>query len=153
MKLFQWGVARGRNGTLVRTATLRLPCQGGGSRWSHCAKTPCSGTPFGSHLAVLTQGKCKAAADDTRLQKLLAASESGDVDLFREMKSIKGDKKQHSTVTEHLDGVDGRENISEKFKAVYEALYNLAESSEEMNVIKEKLNNLIELGSIAQVNR
>ena len=97
--------------------------------------------------------KCKAAADATRLQKLLEASQSGDAHLLREMKSIKGGKKQHSTVTEHLDGVDGREAISEKFKNVYEALYNSAGSSDEMNEIKEKLKDLIGLGSIAQVNR
>ena len=85
------------------------------------------------HYAIM---KCKAASDATRLQKLLEASQSGYAHLLREMKSIKGGRKQHSTVTEHLDGVDGREAISEKFKNVYDALYNSAGSSDEMNELR-----------------
>ena len=102
------------------------------------------------HYAVR---KCQAQADATRLEKLLEAAQSGDVELLKQMKTIKGSKKQHSTVTENLDGANGCEAISEKFKAVYEALYNSAESMDEMNAIKEKLNILIGLDSMVQVNR
>ena len=102
------------------------------------------------HYAVR---KCQAAADTTRLQKLFEAAESGDADLIKQMKAIKGNKKHQGKVTEHIDGANGREAISEKFKAVYEALYNSAESGEEMKVIKEKLHNLIGLDSMIQVQR
>ena len=47
----------------------------------------------------------------------------------------------------------GKEAVSEKFKEVYEALYNSAESVEEMVSIKKKLSNIIGVGSIAEVSR
>ena len=102
------------------------------------------------HYAVR---KCPAQAVATRLEKLLEAAQSGDADLLKQMKTIKGSKKQQSAVTENVDGANGCEAISEKFKAVFEAPYNSTESIDEINVSKETLNNLIGLDSMVQVNR
>ena len=102
------------------------------------------------HYAVR---KCKAVADSTRLAKLLEASESGDAELLKEMKAVKGANRQHTKVADTVDGAVGKEAVSEKFKEVYEALYNSAESAEEMVGIKEKLSNIIGVGSMDQVSR
>ena len=84
---------------------------------------------------------------------MFEAAKNGDVDLLKEMKRIKGSKKQNFTPTDNLDDANGRDDISEKFRAVYEALYNSCESVDEMNVIKEKLKDLIGLESMNEVNK
>ena len=102
------------------------------------------------HYAVR---KAKAAADKVNLEKLFESAKSGDVDLLKQMKLIKGGNKVHSMATDNLEGATGASEISEKFKEVYEALYNSAESIDEMNAIKEKLREVIGPSSIPQVNK
>ena len=62
---------------------------------------------------------------------------------FKEMKKIKGGSKSGQSVPDCVDGVDGHEAIVEQFKYVYETLYNSAETSEGMNVIKDNLKAMI----------
>ena len=93
--------------------------------------------------------KCKATADSTRLAKLLEASETGDAELLKKMKTVKGAKRQHTDTVWAV----WREAVSKKVKEVYEALYNSTESLEEMVGIKEKLSNIIGVGSIDQVSK
>ena len=66
---------------------------------------------------------------------------------------IKGSKKQHASPTDNLEGANGAEEISEKFKAVYEALYNSKESVDEMKIIKERLKLVIDPASITEVKK
>ena len=44
---------------------------------------------------------------------------------------------------EMVGGVTGQDQIATKFKEVYEKLYNCSDSSKEMNVIDEKIRDLI----------
>ena len=77
----------------------------------------------------------------------------GDINLLKEMKRIKGDKKQHAACPDNIDAAHGVQEVSELFKSVYEDLYNSAESVEEMQSIKEKLKALISPESMVEVNK
>ena len=57
------------------------------------------------------------------------------------MKTIKGGKKSQNIPADNIEGANGSEEISEKFKKVYEALYNSAVSTDIVNLIKLKLVN------------
>jgi hypothetical protein len=82
--------------------------------------------------------KVRRAADRIKAQKLFEASTSGGSDLFKEMKKSHGGK--HSPgLPENVAGANGEEEICEKFRTVYSALYNSADSSDEMNVVKQRI--------------
>ena len=54
---------------------------------------------------------------------------------------------------ESLDGKSSEDEIIRKFKEVYEELYNSSESEDAMNVIKNKLKEVINEDSINEVNK
>ena len=97
--------------------------------------------------------KLSKQADTIKAENLLEASEQSEMDLLREMKRIKGSKGQSQTLPDEVDGETEADNILEKFKEVYEELYNSADTSPAMMTIKERLNNLISQGSIEEVNK
>ena len=71
------------------------------------------------HYAVR---KSKKLGNLTRAKKLFEASISSDVDLLKEMKTIKQGGKACSELPEHVAGADGEEEIVGKFREVYQAL-------------------------------
>jgi hypothetical protein len=68
-----------------------------------------------------------------------------------EMKLIKTGKKGGEDLPDNVAGADGEDEIVEKFREVYQALYNLAESSREMTDIKVHLAELIRMDSVNEV--
>ena len=102
------------------------------------------------HYAV---HKTKKIASSIRAQRLLEQSQSGDVDLLKEMKRVKGSKKQTSACPDNVDDAHGAEAVSELFKTVYEDLYNSAESVDAMNDIKAKLRTMIDIDSLVEVQK
>ena len=103
------------------------------------------------HYAVR---KCRKKANINRATKLLdAATSDGVEDLMKEMKKIKGGNKGGQTIPECVDGVQGQNEILEKFRDVYKALYNSAETTEAMTVIKERIKGLIHQDSLSEVNK
>ena len=97
--------------------------------------------------------KLKKQADTIRAEILIEASEEGEINLLKEMKKIKGCKSKGQTMPEEIDGETDPDNILAKFKEVYENLYNSAETSDAMSVIKEKLNLMIGHDSTDEVNK
>ena len=77
------------------------------------------------HYAVR---RVKKLADSIRANKLFEASQRSDMDLLKEMKTVKG-KKGSSTLAENVEGADNPSDIVEKFKEVYSALYNSSPSA------------------------
>ena len=65
----------------------------------------------------------KKRAKHIRASKLFEASQAGDMDLLRELKKLNGKKKGES-LPECVEGADTPIDIVDKFKEVYEALYN-----------------------------
>ena len=72
---------------------------------------------------------------------------------MKEMKNIKGSSKGGQSVPDSVDGVCGHEEIVDKFKEVYEELYNSAPTVDNINNIKNTLNNLIGPECMAEVDR
>ena len=64
-------------------------------------------------------------ADQIRANNLLEASERGDLDLLREMKKLNS-KKSLQKLPETVEDADNPEDIVDKFRSVYAALYNSA---------------------------
>ena len=56
-------------------------------------------------------------------------------------------------VSDSVDGVSGATEVSEKFKEVYETLYNSVSSDDIMKSIKEKLRNETNIGDITEVKK
>ena len=83
--------------------------------------------------------KVKKLAGNIRAQKLLEASENGSVELFKEMKKIKGSKKDRPDLPETVGGVTGEEVVVEEFRQVYEQLYNSWDTSDEMRDLKNEI--------------
>ena len=103
------------------------------------------------HYAVRKLKKNKV---HLRAEELLEASESGDIDLMAAMKVIKGKKNTGQTMPDSVEAETESETILDKFKEVYQLLYNSAGTAEAMKVIKTKLQNLI-IGdsSLLEINR
>ena len=86
------------------------------------------------HYAVR---KLKKLSAKNRAIELLEASEAGDIALMKAMKEIKGGKSTGQTMPDSIEGKSEHHEILEKFREVYEQLYNSAESKGAMNIIKE----------------
>ena len=100
------------------------------------------------HYAVR---RLKLKADEIKAKKLFEASMAGDIDLLKEMKAIKNGRKGGEDLPDSVAGADGEHEIVDKFREVYEALYNSAESSIEMDEIKGKVADLIKADSVSEV--
>ena len=53
-------------------------------------------------------------------QEVFEAGKAGDIALLKQMKKIRGNKKQQQSCPDNIDNVSGPEEISELFKSVYE---------------------------------
>ena len=75
------------------------------------------------------------------------------MELIKEMRRV---KKGCNVVTELPDivgGVEGEENIVERFRTVYRTLYNSASTAVEVDIIKERLGTLITANSMGEVKK
>ena len=77
-----------------------------------------------------------------RAQNLLKASELGKVNLLKEMKEVKGSKKNSCNLPDNVAGVSGEDLIVEEFRAVYSALYNSFDTSEPMAELKAQFSSV-----------
>ena len=93
----------------------------------------------------------KKKSKNIRAAKLLEASNEGNIDLLNEMKKVRGSKKGTQSLPECVDGAQGHQEILDKFREVYETLYNSAESKESMDNIKRLLKDLINENSMDEV--
>ena len=86
-------------------------------------------------------------------QDLLAAAEQGDKSLMEELRKSIRKNKSGQTVPESLDGNIGHDNILDQFKSIYEKLYNSASTQDAMHEIKTRLQGLINLSCIREVEK
>jgi hypothetical protein len=96
--------------------------------------------------------KLEKNADTAKAEILLEASEQNDIDL-KEMKKIKDCKSKGQVMPEQVDGETEPDRILDKFKEVYENLYNSSETAEATNSIKEKLSTMIDENSVSEINK
>ena len=91
-------------------------------------------------------------ANDIRARKLLEASKSGDLNLFEEIKKIKGSSKSASILPEEVAGVTGETAVVEEFRKVYQALYNSLDTSMAMTKLNLALESKFEPCSILEAD-
>ena len=102
------------------------------------------------HYAVR---RLKRKADLIRAQNLFEASMLGDLDLLKEMKTIRGGGNSQTELPDTVAGANGQDEIVEKFREVYCSLYNSAGTQEEMSELKTKVAELIRMDSIHEVRK
>ena len=69
----------------------------------------------------------KKQADQIRATKLLEAAQKGDLDLLKEIKKLNS-KKTSGSLPETVENADNPEDIVDKFRSVYSASYNSAQT-------------------------
>ena len=67
----------------------------------------------------------------------------GDIKILKEMKRIVSGKGYHDELTSNLDGVSGEDKIVEKFKEVYQSLYNSHDGHTNLESLQCKIKELI----------
>ena len=97
--------------------------------------------------------KVKKMSNNIRAQNLMEASQSGDINFLKEMKKINGGKKGVVNLPEYVEDAVGQDEIVEKFKEVYDALYNSAESFEAVKNLKEQIRGMIGPSSLNVINK
>ena len=89
------------------------------------------------HYAVL---RARHDRQQHQAEQLLAAAMQGDVQLLKEMKSIKNGRSQgNSDLPDTVGGAEGEQDIAEMFRDSYNELFNSAPSGQEMQEMKLKL--------------
>ena len=101
------------------------------------------------HYAVR---RAKGRSNKVRAVKLFEAAMKGDTDLLLEMKKIRsGGCGTKADLPDNVGSAEGEEEIVDKFKAVYAALYSSAGSEVEMEALKEKVKKLVGDSSVEEV--
>ena len=102
------------------------------------------------HYAVR---KLKRKADLVRAEQLFEASLLGDMDLLKEMKQVKSGSGDHVDLPDDVEGANGEEEIVERFREVYETLYNSSGSQDGMAQLREHIQSLIGPQSLEDVQK
>ena len=95
--------------------------------------------------------KAKRLANAIRAQELSVAAAKGDLELLEEMKKSLDKKSGWATMQNSLEGVVGEAEIVDKFKELYETLYNSCGTENAMSVIKQKLEAMMNNDTLAEV--
>ena len=77
----------------------------------------------------------------------------GDMYLLEEMKKTLGKKQVSDAIPESLEGEVTEEGVVNKFKELYEALYNSCGSEDAMALIKDRLTGIVTADSISEVRK
>ena len=101
------------------------------------------------HYAVR---RVKKMASAIQAQKLLEASDTGSMNLLKEMKKIKGGKKSAESLPDMVAGATGENMIVEEFRKMYEELYISCDTRAEMDLLGQKLKSMISGTSMEEVN-
>ena len=79
------------------------------------------------HFAIRRTTRC---GELQQAKSLFEASLSGDMDLIKEMKKVKSGCQVVKELPDNVGGAEGEQEICEKFKEVYSALYNSASTAD-----------------------
>ena len=103
------------------------------------------------HRAVL---RVRRMREVHQAEELLVAAMEGDVQLLKEMKTIKqGVGVSNAELPDSVGGADGEEQIGEMFRESYEKLYNSASSGPEMEEMKKHLENLVDIPAKEEISK
>ena len=97
--------------------------------------------------------KAKQEANACLSSTMLRAAEAGDRALLQEMSKVGKSKVKAQELPDSLEGAMGHNSILEKFRDLYEALYNSAGTDEEMGELKELMDKMIDCRGEAEVRK
>ena len=98
--------------------------------------------------------RVKRASDLHNARGLFEAAMEGDCQLLREMKRVKTGRKEAEELTNTVDGVTGSENVANKFKEVFEALFNCVDDKPDLDSVEQRIQKLLlEEDNIKEVNK
>jgi hypothetical protein len=84
---------------------------------------------------------------------LLAAAEEGSKALLTEMRRVRGRGQGEQELPDSLEGAVGHTDILNKFRQLYQELYNSAGTEQEMATLKEVMESMIDCRSEAEVSK
>ena len=97
--------------------------------------------------------RAKREREQCQAEQLLAAAMENDINLLREMKSVKKGKSGGTCeLPDTVGNANGEQNIAEMFKTTYESLYNSAPTTTEMSSLKSVLEELINVADVMEEN-
>ena len=103
------------------------------------------------HHAIL---RVRRKREEHQAEVLLVAAMEGDIQLLKEMKTIrKGRNAGNCELPDTVGGAVGEEKIAEMFRESYDNLYNSASTGEEMTEMKKVLDNLIGIAAMDEVSK
>ena len=113
------------------------------------AGKPCQGELQNAKLQSHAQfryavRRVKLASKLHQARGLFSATMSGDIELMKEMKRLKKGNGPMEELAETVDGITMEHEVADKFKEVYEALYNSLPSEDEMTALKVNILELIQ---------
>ena len=97
--------------------------------------------------------RARKEANSAKAHVLLEAARSGDQALLLEMRRVMGSKHQAQEMPESLEGAVGHGAVVDKFKSLYELLYNSASSEERMGELREMMAGMVDCRDEAEVRR
>ena len=98
--------------------------------------------------------RLRRRSDLIRAETLFEASLQGDCNLLAEMKNIRcGGSGRQSDLPDTVAGAQGEEEIVDKFRIVYETLYNSADTQAEMADLLNQVNRMIDNNSVQEVTK
>ena len=97
--------------------------------------------------------RARSEANSAKAQVMLMAAQSGDQQLLSEMRKVMGSKYQPQALPESFEGVTGHIEVVDKFRDLYEQLYNSASTEEQMEDIRLKMEGMIDCRAEAQVRK
>ena len=87
--------------------------------------------------------RVKRASQLHQAHGLYNAAMAGDIELMKELKRVKSGKGEVDDLASMVDGVSGDTNVANKFKEVFEALYNSAGSQAGMEAVQARIKELL----------
>ena len=97
--------------------------------------------------------KIKCEANSAKAFSFLAAAESGDQALLKEMRRVVGSRRQVQELPDCLEGAVGESEVLEKFRSLYEALYNSAGTQMKLDDLLVTMNSMIDCRSEGEVRK
>ena len=97
--------------------------------------------------------RIKSEANSARAFSLLAAAESGDRALLKEMRQVLGNKHHAQEIPDSLEGAVGHSAVLDKFRSLYEALYNSAGTQRKVDDLLEMMNGMIDCRSEGEMRK
>ena len=88
--------------------------------------------------------RVKRASQLYQAKGLLEAARDGDMALMKEMRRVQSGKGALDELPDTVDGVTGLQDVANQFGDVHNALYNSAESKEELTELQNRIQGLVQ---------